>query len=271
MREKLERRVHVSMGALPSALGALLVFTAVAFGGSVVRPLADSMQTAISAELGLQPAGLAAERATPQADKAVADRQTDELKDPALKHRDPESKPGKAKPTEKPKPAPQPTAKAAPKAEPPAKAQPKQTEKPARKPAQKPAEEPANKPAQKPKPPSTPKPAPSERPAPYAMSLVAEQVGSAVVLNWDPSVSDRFVAYKVVRSVTNQSPTYPLNEGSELLAAIGDAGLTTFFDGSVKAGVTYSYRVLAMGNDGSWFALGISPVATVAVAEPSAG
>jgi len=107
-----------------------------------------------------------------------------------------------------------------------------------------------------------PKPEP-EPVEPYAMWLTAEQGEGGVVLHWEACGTDAFAAYKVVRSTTNDNPTYPLNDGTELMAAIGDANVTTFTDENVEAGGTYFYRVLSMGNDGSWYVLGKTGVVTV--------
>jgi outer membrane biosynthesis protein TonB len=122
-------------------------------------------------------------------------------------------------------------------------------------------------PSDKPEPEPTDKPQPEEpeHPAPSAMWMNAEQAEGGVVLHWEACGTDGFKAYKLVRSTTNQNPTYPLNDGAELIAAIGDANVTTFVDEGVDSGVTYHYRVLSMGNDGSWYALGVTNVVTVTV------
>ena len=49
-----------------------------------------------------------------------------------------------------------------------------------------------------------------------------------------------------MRSKTNPDPRYPLNDGAELIAAIGDPGQTTFVDTAVAAGETWTYRVVAV-------------------------
>lgn len=56
--------------------------------------------------------------------------------------------------------------------------------------------------------------------------------------------------YKVVRSATNSDPRYPLNDGTELLAAIGDPGVASFSDPAVAAGQTWFYRVLSFADLG---------------------
>lgn len=71
--------------------------------------------------------------------------------------------------------------------------------------------------------------------------------GEGIKLTWDACAVDGFVAYKVVRSLTNPDPRYPLNDGTELIAAIGDPGQTHLLDAAVTAGESWTYRVLALG------------------------
>lgn len=108
--------------------------------------------------------------------------------------------------------------------------------------------------------------APSEPAEPYAMGFELWQVDGGVKLHWEGCTSDAFAVYKVVRSATNANPLYPLNDGSELLAAIGEQGTTYFFDGNVEAGQTWYYRILALGSgaDG-WFVLGQTAALTITV------
>lgn len=70
--------------------------------------------------------------------------------------------------------------------------------------------------------------------------------GEGIALSWQTCTSEHFAAYKVVRSKTNPDPRYPLNDGVELIAAIGDPGQTTFVDTAVAAGETWTYRVVAV-------------------------
>lgn len=353
MDKKEKKGIHTSFAALPSALGALLVVGAVAFGGSVMRPMAEDLQAgqAPTAE-PTAPAADADEAPIPEPEPKSAHK-TDPSDHTADKWRNHEPK---EKATQQPaEQKEQPTE--APKQEPTAKPQPVATAKP------------TTKPTAKPKQTSKPKPATgtlelwtgshdgktklawtayegegfsyykvvrssdaevswpagagdqviaaigdrwatkvfdtdapcstkvfyrvfavqstdsgyhvlaasgvahavrecvekTPRPDPVGMSLAAEQVEKGVQLTWSAFAGHGFKAYKVVRSTTNADPTYPLNDGSELIAAIGDMGVTSFVDKNVEAGTTYHYRVLAMGNDGSWYALGISTVATVTV------
>lgn len=84
-----------------------------------------------------------------------------------------------------------------------------------------------------------------------------------VKLAWDGCAKDGFWAYKVVRSQVNEWPTYPTRDGDQLIAAIGDPSVTTFKDGDVAAGQTWTYRVLALGDGGA--VLCASPARTVTV------
>jgi hypothetical protein len=70
--------------------------------------------------------------------------------------------------------------------------------------------------------------------------------GEGIALAWEPCTSEDFAAYKVVRSKTNPDPRYPLNDGTELIAVIGDPGQTSFVDTAVAPGETWTYRVLAV-------------------------
>ncbi|MGH2462415.1 MAG: hypothetical protein ACRDFZ_02170 [Candidatus Limnocylindria bacterium] len=100
----------------------------------------------------------------------------------------------------------------------------------------------------------------------YQMGFSAEVIDGQVHLTWEQCSSEGFAAYKVVRSQTNPAPTYPLNSGSELIAAIGDPNVTSLVDGNVSSGQTWHYRVLSMANDGSgWYPIGMTPVLTVTI------
>lgn len=93
--------------------------------------------------------------------------------------------------------------------------------------------------------PCPPPPAPHET---KPIGLWAEpRAAEGIKLVWDACALDRFIAYKVVRSTTNPDPRYPLSDGTELVAAIGDPGQTSFLDAAVVAGQTWTYRVLAVG------------------------
>jgi hypothetical protein len=107
---------------------------------------------------------------------------------------------------------------------------------------------------------------PTPPPAPTAMGFSVQQVDGKVVLSWEKCGGEGFVYYKVVRSATNATPTYPLNAGDELLAAIGDANQTAFVDEHVEAGQTWTYRVLSFGqNSHGKFVLGATAPMTITV------
>jgi hypothetical protein len=89
-------------------------------------------------------------------------------------------------------------------------------------------------------------------PDPVKLNLDGFQTDAGKVkLVWQQCGSEGFVYYKVVRSATNEAPSYPLHDGDQLLAAIGDHTVTSFVDGDVAAGQTWHYRVLAIGEGGT--------------------
>jgi hypothetical protein len=97
-------------------------------------------------------------------------------------------------------------------------------------------------------------------PAPIVVTPLAFQVtanpGAGLTLSWEPCWSGGFQAYKVVRSGVHADPRFPLNDGSELIAVIGDPSETVFVDGAVLAGETWSYRVVAVTKrDGAYVPL----------------
>ena len=83
------------------------------------------------------------------------------------------------------------------------------------------------------------------KPIALSLSVLAAQ---GIQLSWEGCWSDKFVAYKVVRSSWNPEPRFPLNDGAELIAVIGDPNQTGFVDTAVAAGQTWTYRVLAVTN-----------------------
>ncbi|HJP70788.1 MAG TPA: hypothetical protein VJ975_03645 [Candidatus Limnocylindria bacterium] len=94
-------------------------------------------------------------------------------------------------------------------------------------------------------------------PEPIVVKPIALSVnvlpGQGIQLSWEGCWSDKFVAYKVVRSSWNPDPRFPLNDGAELIGVIGDPNQTGFVDTSVAAGQTWTYRVLAVTNgDGGY-------------------
>ena len=93
--------------------------------------------------------------------------------------------------------------------------------------------------------PCPPAPTPNET---KPIGLWAEaRPGEGIKLVWDACAAEGFIAYKVVRSLTNPDPRYPLNDGTELIAAIGDSGQTHLLDAAVTPRQTWIYRVLAVG------------------------
>jgi outer membrane biosynthesis protein TonB len=91
---------------------------------------------------------------------------------------------------------------------------------------------------------------PPPPPATVGIGLQATLVEGTVQLAWGACASEHFNAYKIVRSQANPEPMYPENEATELIAAIGDPGQTTFVDASVASGQTWFYRVLARADNG---------------------
>lgn len=78
------------------------------------------------------------------------------------------------------------------------------------------------------------------------LAFQVEATADGIALSWETCTSEHFTAYKVVRSKTNPDPRYPLNDGTELIAAIGDPNQTSFLDGNVAPGETWTYRVVAV-------------------------
>jgi len=94
-------------------------------------------------------------------------------------------------------------------------------------------------------------------PAPIAVKPLAFQLnvspGAGITLSWEACWSDGFIAYKVVRSAVNADPRYPLNDGTELIGVIGDPNATVFTDTAVAAGQTWTYRVVAVTDQGAGY------------------
>jgi hypothetical protein len=92
---------------------------------------------------------------------------------------------------------------------------------------------------------------PATPPEPYVMGFEVHLTDAgAVKLAWAACDSETFKYYKVVRS-TDATATWPLGDGDQLLAAIGDRSQTTFKDTNVEPGQTWYYRVLSIGTDGA--------------------
>jgi hypothetical protein len=113
--------------------------------------------------------------------------------------------------------------------------------------------------------PCAPEPTPHET---KPIGLSAEvRPAEGIKLAWDACAVDGFIAYKVVRSLTNPDPRYPLNDGTELIAAIGDPGQTHLLDAAVTAGETWTYRVLAVGEGSEGKIILCQSVAVAATAQ----
>ena len=95
-----------------------------------------------------------------------------------------------------------------------------------------------------------PPPAPPNPPT-QGIGLSASFADGKVNLAWGACATDGFNAWKIVRSQTNAEPTYPENDGTELIAALGNPGETWFSDGSVAPGQTWFYRVVARADIGN--------------------
>ncbi len=110
-------------------------------------------------------------------------------------------------------------------------------------------------------------PAPTAAPEPPVVLPLAFQAavspGIGIGLGWQACAADGFTYYKVVRSAVNADPRFPLNDGTELIAVIGDAAQTQFVDTDVTAGETWHYRVVAVSKrDGSYLPICQTAVVT---------
>ena len=103
---------------------------------------------------------------------------------------------------------------------------------------------------------------------PKALGFELHQVDAGVKLDWEACTSGDFVAYKVVRSQVNENPTFPLNDGTQLVAVFENHEVTTFTDTDLAAGQTWIYRVYSMAKngDGGWVVLGLTQAKTITVA-----
>jgi hypothetical protein len=100
------------------------------------------------------------------------------------------------------------------------------------------------------------------------ITLAAEvRAGEGIKLSWGSCPVDGFAAYKVVRSMSNADPRYPVSDGTELIAAIGDAGQLHLLDGGVAPGETWTYRVLVIGDAGHGMAVLCESAAVSATAQ----
>jgi hypothetical protein len=88
---------------------------------------------------------------------------------------------------------------------------------------------------------------PDPEPDPVALGLEVNLTDGGVKLHWEACGSESFVAYKVVRSAGSNPSYLPGTDGSQVIAVIENAGVTSFVDGGVEAGQTWYYRVQAIG------------------------
>lgn len=114
--------------------------------------------------------------------------------------------------------------------------------------------------------PAAPTPSPSPTPAPpqtVTLGFMLSSVDGGVEADWQACTAPTFASYRVVRSMTNADPMYPLNMGTELVATITNPSISVLVDTNVTTGQTWTYRVLCMAADG--FVLGITPALGVTV------
>jgi hypothetical protein len=110
--------------------------------------------------------------------------------------------------------------------------------------------------------PPTPTPAPTPAP-PVTLGFLLTGIDGGVHADWQACSAPGFASYRVVRSMTNADPMYPLNSGAELAATITNPANSVLVDTNVTTGQTWFYRVLCMAGDGS--VLGITPALSVTV------
>jgi hypothetical protein len=93
-------------------------------------------------------------------------------------------------------------------------------------------------------------PAAEPQPEPDAVSLdfqVEITDGASVALHWGACSHDSFVAYKVLRSEGSNPSYLPSTDGTQVRSAIENAELTSYADGDVASGQTWTYRVQCIG------------------------
>lgn len=119
--------------------------------------------------------------------------------------------------------------------------------------------------------PKPPEPTPKPTTAPAALTLKATLREGHPWLDWSGCASDRFDAYKVVRS-RDATVTWPLGENDVLVAAIGNPAESAFWDKDAPAGRTLSYRVFCVDRTESGYvvlaASGVASVTTPAAEPP---
>jgi hypothetical protein len=94
--------------------------------------------------------------------------------------------------------------------------------------------------------------APPPLPDPITLGLeTGLQDGGKVLLDWSTCEVDGFAFYKVLRSTTNDDPSYlPFHGGTEVVAAIGEMGTTQLEVWAPDGGNTAWYRVQCIGYSG---------------------
>jgi hypothetical protein len=94
--------------------------------------------------------------------------------------------------------------------------------------------------------------APPPPPDPITLGLETSlQDGGKILLAWSACDVDGFAFYKVLRSTTNDDPSYlPFHDGTEVVAAIGEMGTTQLEVWAPDGGATAWYRVQCIGYSG---------------------
>lgn len=88
---------------------------------------------------------------------------------------------------------------------------------------------------------------PQPEPDPVALGFEVELTDGGVALHWGACNHDSFVAYKVLRSAGSNPSYLPMTDGTQVRSVIENADLTTYTDGDVASGQTWTYRVQCIG------------------------
>ena len=106
-------------------------------------------------------------------------------------------------------------------------------------------------------------------PDPISLALSAEVNGEGkVVLDWSACEVDGFAFYKVVKSTSNDNPSYlPWTDGSEVIAVVEGMYATEWLDWAPDSGHTAWYRVQCIGY-GDYGKVLLGQTAVVAVTTP---
>jgi hypothetical protein len=106
-------------------------------------------------------------------------------------------------------------------------------------------------------------------PDPVSLALSAEVNGEGkVVLDWSACEVDGFAFYKVVKSTSNDNPSYlPWTDGSEVIAVVEGKYATEWLDWAPDSGHTAWYRVQCIGY-GEYGKVLLGQTAVVAVTTP---